>query len=190
MGFEVHTWGIKMRTLDFAAIFALSAISPSFAATLTGDDVSVNLGIFNLGATVVSGTYDASFVNQVTFDFDAGAASDEFVMAVHPDIFSPVSGTFGRTSFTLESLDFSMGHTLVGFEILHSEFDNLVATVIGNTLTFTYTDGFLHTLYAGDIIIWGRFLTRPSQIPLPAAFPLMVAGLGGIGLFSRRRKKA
>ena len=36
---------------------------------------------------------------------------------------------------------------------------------------------------------WIRVITAAPEVPLPAALPLMVAGLGALGGFSRRRKK-
>ncbi|WP_168797941.1 VPLPA-CTERM sorting domain-containing protein [Pacificoceanicola onchidii] len=70
-----------------------------------------------------------------------------------------------------------------GFTMVGSSFASL-SLVAGSSMT--------KTLLNGDTITWNISAapSTMSAVPLPAALPLLVCAIGGLGLAARRRKKA
>ncbi|MGR3321749.1 MAG: VPLPA-CTERM sorting domain-containing protein [Pseudooceanicola sp.] len=88
----------------------------------------------------------------------------------------------------MSSLDFDMGHVLVGFEIYDTAFSNLSFSTTDTSITFTWD---LQSSTDLGNVIYGKFLTRPAaEVPLPAGAPLLFGGLALLGAVRRRSKKA
>ena len=173
------------KLLCAAAMMALAATS-SNAATLTGDNVTVS---YNGGEYVGSGVVGAGNDVQIGggfHDLDAGVNGDVYQLSWDAG-FSGLVYCDGRpATITLSNLNFSGGAVLAGFTLLTSIFANTSISIGANSVTITFTEG------GGGpgVVLSGQFVTRPNEVPLPAALPLLAAGLGALGVVGWRRKKA
>ena len=163
------------------------AFAPQFAsaATLNGDNVTLTFNPINVVRTgTVGAGVDITQLNFL-FDFNTGVNGDGFDWSSLPD----AGALAGSTGMTLSSLDFSGGAVLSGFQV--------AATVLSG-LTFSFTDHTLSFFWTTDPnsfpgpggIISGTFLTKAANVPLPAALPLALTGIGVLGAIARRKKRA
>lgn len=82
-------------------------------------------------------------------------------------------------------------HTLGGVEIGCQEFSNSRYEGLAFDGRYLWAaDYFGHHIDKFDILADGGSIIDPSEVPLPAALPLMLLGLGGLGAAARRKKKA
>ena len=123
-----------------------------------------------------------SFVSDDPFRADFSEAGVTYVQVDMGDFNQDADDLFLRA---YDSSDNLIGETLlsiagsfVGMETLSV----MTATAIAYVTFGTTGPDFLNSIYA-DNLIW-----RTSDIPLPAALPLMLMGLGGLGFASRRKK--
>lgn len=155
------------------ALFLAFAPQMSFTATLLGDEVLltfdptnyVRSGIVGEGFDIEQGVF--------LFDFNAGIAGDRFSW-----IALETGGFGGATGFTLSSLDFSDGMQLAGFEISDTLLQGLTFSHDARSLSVFWTNDPLTGVGYGSVLS-GRFLTAQvmAPVPIPAALPLLLAGL-------------
>ena len=163
------------------------AFAPQFAsaATLNGDNVTLTFNPINFVRTGTVGAGVDITQGNFLFDFNTGVNGDGFDWSSLPD----AGALAGSTGMTLSSLDFSGGAVLSGFQV--------AATVLSG-LTFSFTDHTLSFFWTTDPnsfpgpggIISGTFLTKAANVPLPAALPLALTGIGVLGAIARRKKRA
>lgn len=173
---------MSIRKFVYTSLLAaMSWTSAASAATLTGDQVAITFQPENLVILAFVGTGVDKTFGLFEFDFNAGAAGDEFV-------FNDNNGSFGsNTSIVLSGLDFPGSSILTGFELLSTRLENLAFTFTDTSLTFTFVD--IAANVPDGPAIRGRFLTEPvAAVPLPASLPLMLAGLGAVAILRRRKK--
>ena len=139
---------------------------------------------------------------QFANNFEGGTSfSDVINLDITPnrDIVASVSGTSSSTidftTFDLYSGVFGGTSTLIALGDVISPIPNLI---LGFILTVENLAGDYYILvkgsqsgassYNGNISLTGADIVNPpSEVPLPAALPLMAAGLGLFGIMSRRR---
>ncbi|MCP4767667.1 MAG: VPLPA-CTERM sorting domain-containing protein [Gammaproteobacteria bacterium] len=165
------------------ALLGLS-VSSANAATLTGDQVTVDLlptaGDFT--SSPIGAGFDLS-VGVFRFDFNGGVDGDEFLFEDNGGFFS------NSNSILLSTLDFDDGSDLLGFDLISTSLSNLTFSFTANSLTFNFD------LVPGSgpnngPAIHGRFITDVSPVPVPAAVWLFGTALLGFVGMSRRRKVA
>lgn len=69
-------------------------------------------------------------------------------------------------------------------------FDLTNSNYLAQYVRYSVTGGSPHWGYLYEIDVKGHEASTPSAVPLPAALPLMLSGLGILGFASRRRKEA
>ena len=165
------------NTLAAFSILTLSALGVN-AATLTGDDVTLEISDVGFSQTVTVGAGTDFTANAVSWDVDFGADGDELNVSVIGDFPS-----FGATSFELSSLDFSGGEFLTGFANLFSQLQNTSFSLTDSSILFTFDDGPV----TNGTVLSGRFETA-APIPLPAGVWLLLTSLGGLAVVKRRKR--
>ena len=163
---------------------AFLAVAPWFASAsvLTGDTVTftANPGVFGPVAALVGAGTDLTAA-AFQFDFDA-VAGDAFTWISAPG----AGGLAGSTSITISDLDFTDGSSLVGFLLDSTLLSGVSISTTADSLTISYTS--VGTIGPG-LVVSGRYVTT-AVVPEPATLPLMLAGLGLLGLSARKRNQA
>lgn len=169
------------KTLAILATLALP--TGAFASSLTGDDVTMTFdpgAVYTSTFTAVSGVDESAFGFSV--DVDSGTAADEFSWTIFG-----IGNLTGVTSFTLSDLDFDDGYDLVGFELYQTALDGVSFSFTADSMTVSWDP--IGQFEAG-VVLEGQYLTAPPAVPLPASAPLILLGLGALGVVGRRRKAA
>ncbi|MEZ5367552.1 MAG: VPLPA-CTERM sorting domain-containing protein [Bryobacterales bacterium] len=116
------------------------------------------------------------------------------------DIFGPVKGTTGYRAPDIlqQSVDQTRSMSLLldpGHYVFQADLLAFIGAGTRGTLDFIHTASiFMETLDGAftfdtaGFLSNPAFLDEPSEVPLPAAFPLMLAGLAGLSLAGRRRR--
>ena len=163
------------------------AFAPQFAsaATLNGDNVTLTFNPINVVRTgTVGAGVDITQLNFL-FDFNTGVNGDGFDWSS-----LPFAGFLaGSTGITFSSLDFSGGAVLSGFHLAATVLSDLTITFTDHTLSFFWTTDPTAHVGPGEILS-GTFLTKAANVPLPAALPLALTGIGVLGAIARRKKRA
>jgi hypothetical protein len=184
-----------LRSLAWATAVAFAS-SGVQAATLAGDTITVTLSdpasnppasLFTNTALVGAGV-DLTLGGVTSWDFNAGALGNEFVITVGGGSFPGFHGIGGTTTLTLSNLNFSGGEVLTGFSVISSLFPVTVGPLTATSVAFTFNEA----SFSGPVtFLDGDFITSPTVTvtPLPTALPLFATGLGALGLFGWRRKR-
>ena len=199
-------------TLRLPAALAAALLAATPAAALETFDFTSEISA-TLPSPFSPGTFDETITGTLSFDLADPAGTADFS-------FDPISFVFGATTFTEADLDgvivpsFFGENTVVALftgglalDIDQDDFrvewagpnadlaaDDVFsfaasAFAISNTGVTGPSNGFA---LAGDIVFTRVEETGgpAAAIPLPGALPLAAAGLGALGLLSRRRRRA
>lgn len=186
---------LPLQDVELGGTVSVAQFDPSLGTltgvtwSLTGAIASI-LGIQNDGPNTVQG----SAFTSVDFDFDSAVLS----LGASPDF--NVFATTGLVSLgSGETVLFPVtaSTTITGSEAVSASF---IGLSLVDVLYFT-TTGFGGSGFGGDITISQATdagiqfsityeYDEVSEVPLPAAAPLMAAGLGLFGLYGARRRKA
>ncbi len=182
----------SLKVPGLIAIMAMAA--PAAAATIDFEE-------FTQTSTIVAGTeyFGITFDQNIQvgqLEFLDGPATDNYIARGTSPLGGTVSGTF---SGSVNALVLGAGDvccdvdtvTLSGFDAL----GNLV-----DSATFSAPDSQFLSIAGPGIVSFTiaqssggfdnlQFDLIPAPIPLPAALPFMLAGLGGLALFRRRKSK-
>ncbi len=154
---------------------------PDLEAPFTGPETGAP-GSTNPGKVLIitqdGGPNDERFGGTVTFDFSQPINFLSFE-AFDGGIFDVTSAKGDQALFAEEVL---FSDNVSGFLAVDG-FDGV------STLTFTFADSGEGASGAIDNLTF-EVADTPAPIPLPAALPMMLAGLGGLGLVARRRRAA
>ena len=159
------TWSIT------GAIASIIGISNDSAGPITGSAfTSVD---FNVASTVLS--------LGASPDFNVFASTGTVALGVGESVLFPVTAFTTITGSEMVSAAF-IGSSV--FEVLYLTITSFGGSGFGGDVSISQaTDAGI------DFSITYEFETVAPEIPLPAAAPLMAAGLGALGLFGVRRRK-
>jgi hypothetical protein len=184
----------SLKSSIYAGLMLLAFSGQAHSATLTGDLVAVNyndaVDEFNNGSGIVGPDEVDVNIGGGLYDFNAGTLGNEFIFSVD-DNYCGVAHCKGAIKLSLLNLNFSGGERLVGFTLLSTALVGLSFTFTSTSLVFLATEG---DIKKKDAVIYGIFLTAPSAnipaaVPIPAALPLLAAGLSAMGFMGWRRKR-
>ncbi len=160
--------GDVIVTADF-----LTTTFPNGIGSTSSLQINPDIGAFFLDTETVTLTFDAAIT----------------AFAIDINTFADTEGAYSATLSTGEVV------TSI-FEVFPDsdtgQFLGFVADTAFTSITIAAISGFSYTL---DSLVFGdaAAVVNPgdvfgSEVPLPAALPLMLAGLGGLGFASRRRR--
>lgn len=186
---------MKKTILTTVAAVALSAgaAHASLIGNTSGpdDSFSINFSFENTGADLLSLSIDGSTADAGNIIWDSigipgGTATLSSSAGENTNVmsFAFTLGNFiAGDTFTLSNIDpdFSPGAASVR-----------IGELAGVTVSASFADKstFLGTFVDDPTVRAGLILRETGVIPLPAGLPLMLAGLGALGIASRRRKAA
>jgi len=194
-----------MRTMIAAAALALVSTAAGAATIATGvtrigDVGGINLqgpdaavagsngGVFAIpGTDNVWGLTQTSFSSAVfEFDFDlTGWDLSTVALSGQIAVDNTVSVALNGTTF------FSLPNVLVSNFSVPNSYSTSDASLFnqgGNTVVYTVADAGGPFGFRANVEVTGE-PSSPSAIPLPASLPLVLAGLGALGLAGRARKR-
>lgn len=189
----------SLKSSICAGLMLLAFSGQAQSATLAGDLVTVNYNDSSLknsnGSGIVGAGKDVTIVN-ASYDFNSGGGGNQFIFSVN-GAFCGVAHCNGPIKLSLLDLNFSGGEKLVGFTLLSTALSGLTFTFTSTSLIFFATEGNIGRNLGRSTVISGIFLTArppvpniPAVVPIPAALPLLAAGLSAMGFMGWRRKKA
>ena len=196
-------------------LLALAFGSAGHASTIFGDTFSIEVFNTPVSIGTLSGTADENTGLDINDFLDNGFLGVEVNWADEDSVDVTLIGAFsddGTVSYALTDLDFMMGGDAtpiqsVSFNRSDSNIDEFVGdtsigqppasafsapTITSDSTSFTATLSSFPTLLQADGVRLRydvSFATTPpvsGVIPLPAAFPLLFAGLGGLMALRRR----
>ena len=205
---EIQMIAINHRRISItgflAGIFLLITASTSQAAfVFTGQDIDVtyedSLGI--LTDSIIAGNADpdisyldgSNIGDGIMLDFEFIDFADTSVTfslrgdgPAHATSGYQTTGLDGSYTITLTNADFSIGSVSIGL------MTDMIGVELGTEVTFNGSNiffdistlGILEVTPGADI---GSITLNVEFVPIPAALPLMLSGLAGLALVSRRR---
>ncbi|WP_432817041.1 VPLPA-CTERM sorting domain-containing protein [Sulfitobacter sp. JB4-11] len=214
MAFKASLFGALMATGLFAGgAQATTFLTGTFEVAVANYDAGGDRGKAFASAANLAQNFDEFFTYTGALDFNVGSGSSATTTIA--DFLNSGSGTFSGLSAPLGAAILSTptwrNTTVFGFRafdlggfvgnIRHDDgvrfFDNGVrelnapAPTTAINSAFDFSGGTFQLLYAaanGNPSIL-EVTGTPAPIPLPAALPLLLAGLGGLGLMRRRKNK-
>ena len=175
------------------AVLAVAAVSSSHAATAS----------FVFSSSIIGGPLDGADVGSFQVFYD-----DSFLVTGNEDL-TPASGgvVFGGASAidtaavgypnapVVSFKDFAPIH--MNFLLTSTTFPLLAVLGLeklwigGDLATGQLFDFVVDPINSGDVVAYKTFATTtsPSEVPLPAALPLLVGGIGALALGARRRAR-
>lgn len=181
----------SLKSSICAGLMLLAFSGQAQSATLTGD-VAVNYNdslLPNSNRSGIVGVGTDITIGGAFYDFNAGVGGNQFIFSVNKR-FCGVAHCNGPIKLSLLNLNFSGGEKLVGFDLISTALSGLTFTFTSTSLIFLATED---TIRKG-VVISGFFLTAPplnipAAVPIPAALPLLAAGLSAMGFMGWRRKR-
>ncbi len=180
---------MRLRTLTTATAFAVAAsFGAANAAPCSIGTCEVNggpLGAQDVGIedeNVASGDYEAEGSFEVAFATNADALVDvnfDGQSGSVPSGFEDLTISFEQDSMDLGTFTITDGD---GFQILNQFFLTLAST---SDVFFEITGSAFN-----DGVTLPDYNIRLSSVPVPAALPLLISGIAGLGFASRRKKNA
>ncbi|WP_411820407.1 VPLPA-CTERM sorting domain-containing protein [Hyphococcus formosus] len=188
---------MNIKSLFIALAIAIGSFSNVMAATLDGDEIwgkatspGATFNIFDPTFTSldpVSATVDAG----TEFSYSGGAQDPIEVLVDFTNDFLTISVEIlddfiigiADIEYSFDDLDFGPGLQIVGFDVLSNGFPSPpVIITTENSIVIRFdeydVDGPELRSFTGQFIV--------SEVPLPAALPLFLAGLAGVGLVGRK----
>ncbi|MBC7956236.1 MAG: FxDxF family PEP-CTERM protein [Cytophagales bacterium] len=150
---------------------------------------STNAGTLTLSALPLPAPYN--FNDQWTFTLGGNASVTSLVAAFN---FAAGSGTFGIDNLRVNLLN-SMGVVATGWQVVSTTgpFTQLISMtpaqgLVAGNYTLQVRGQLLAppAAYSGSLIAVGEV---PTAVPLPAALPMLLLGLGALGAAARKRKQ-
>lgn len=203
--FRIKLWSsgidMRIRTAVFAFLANLAAAAGANAVTVTLDFTAPNQliapGTYAEDGFIVdgAGSPELSIISSSLVDEFFSPLSPDFFTITRSDggLFSFISFDFsseahGQVSDEFQILGFSGGMQVADYGI-HFSFLTTLVTIQTMNMTLVDELRIVSTREMQRGIHWDNFVFETSEIPLPAAFPLFIAGLAGLGVLGRRRRK-
>lgn len=190
------------KILSVAAIMAAVLAAPAVAST-----ADVMLAGFIQSGTVTNSAGSTANITSIIYSLGApgdgiatwdtgtaGGTASDFLS--DPQYFQTV--TFGvniapSLSFSFGSLDIDYITTLSPLSVTGGTLDEIGSSLIGAYVSVFWSDGTSGTTNLTQQA-WSTTqnfsVNSVSEVPLPAALPMMLVALGGLGFAARRRKAA
>lgn len=182
--FDAATTGVTFTTDDFSTDIAAAesiTFSSGVTSTLRGGDITiaVTFGDNQVGSSRYSSVTDGG-----------GSFGAETIDWLFPSAVTAIA--FDYSDVDLGGLNIQVGGVTrdvvnSGISTFQDGFLGLVSTTALTSLTFGNSGSSSPDLFQLDNLQFGAAASDPSVIPLPAALPLLLAGLGGLGLLRARR---
>jgi hypothetical protein len=178
-----------IKTLSAAATALALSATASMAASFVGDTAQFAFSaagfgaLLNTSAVISEPGVEASYsLETAVFSFDMSASS-----AVVTYDLTGFSGVGDTTTWTATGLQTDDGSLIAGLTLTSGISANLLSTSFtGDTLTFNFAD-FASTPTVQSFVF---DISTASDVPLPAALPLAMIGIGALGAVGLRRRKA
>lgn len=186
-----------IKTLSAAATALALSATASMAASFVGDTAQFTFSaagfgtLLNTSAVISEPGVEASYSlptggvysQTAVFSFDMSASS-----AVVTYDLTGFSGVGDTTTWTVTGLQTDDGSLIAGLTLTSGISANLLSTSFtDDTLTFNFAD-FAATPTVQSFVF---DISTASDVPLPAALPLAMIGIGALGAVGlRRRRKA
>ena len=210
---------LKSALFAAAAMVAVTAATPASAFVMTiGDNDGYGVGIAdngNTGAFATAGTDNRSAAEAAATD---GAQFTDVYSALFPG-YGPNGTSTGSFVFNMPNIITGGTLTIDMADFQASTFGPVLADINGVALSLAFDDGFRNSVVrsfalsaamitainndgflslnidrngSGDFIAFDYLSldASVSAVPVPAALPLLISGLGALGFVARRRKAA
>jgi hypothetical protein len=192
-----------LKKLMTSVVFLGLAAGAADAVTVYSDSFDANPrrnGTAPIGWTITSGSVNLvrRFPGQgVQVDMDGRTASPARIQT--NQIFNFVSGnkytisfSYGKSVTTTQEVNFGAGSFTQNLSVTGAATPNMLQ----HAYAFVVTSAF-----SSRLSFWSNFGNRSgvfvdnvqisvTPVPVPAALPLLLTGIGGIGALSRRRRRA
>lgn len=165
-------------TTTFGATGTMSTV-PSGPFNVFVGSVNVKIGTYDLQVLPFpSGPVD--YISVIPFDPSSQATTGGVILRAAGSVPVDISASYTRTVSVGDTFDIAYqlqsGFALGTIDLSHTA-----------SISFLLPDGVYLTSALGSV--FGDAPTTPGAIPIPAAFPLLATGLGGLALLTWRRNR-
>lgn len=189
---------MKIQKYIAVAAAAFASLAGAHAATLEGDEIFGTLNTPGVGFNI----FDPAFTSPDPISAVVGAGPEFTVNDTGVEILADFTGDMldisvevlsdqiigiSALEYFFDDLDFGPGLQIVGFDVLSNNFPGMpLITTTANSITVSFNEydvvGLELRSFSGQFIV--------SEVPLPAALPLFLAGLAGMGFAGRLRHQS